>query len=41
MKPSLLRYILPGFVVVAALVVFFYYVQLPRQAVGGAKYGGY
>lgn len=40
MKPSPLRYILPGFVVVAAIVVFIYYVQLPRQAVGGAQYGG-
>jgi oligopeptide transport system substrate-binding protein len=40
MKPSPLRYILPGFVVVAAIVVFIYYVQLPRQAVGDAQYGG-
>ena len=40
MKPSLLRYILPGFVVVAAVVVFFYYGHLPRHAVGDAKYGG-
>ena len=40
MKPSLLRYILPGFVVVAAIIIFFYYGQMPRQAGGGAKYGG-
>ena len=40
MKPSPLRYILPGFVVVAAIVVFIYYVQLPRQAVRDAQYGG-
>jgi hypothetical protein len=40
MKPSLLRYILPGFVVVAAIIIFFYYGQMPRQAIGDAKYGG-
>ena len=40
MKPSLLRYILPGFVVVAAIIIFFYYRQMPRQAIGDAKYGG-
>lgn len=40
MKPSLLRYILPGFVVVAAVVVYFYYGHLPRHAVGDAEYGG-
>jgi oligopeptide transport system substrate-binding protein len=40
MRPSLLRYILPGFVVVAAVVVYFFYGNLPRHAVGDAKYGG-
>lgn len=40
MKLIILRYILPGFVVVAAIVVFIYYINLPQQAIGNANYGG-